>query len=112
VYQDGSSDTGRSFSWEINGTKGSLLLEGPSGHIQMFQPTIKFVKVGAGVTELNEIEVDKATGFEYNVGKAWGAVVSGVPGSVVPAFEDALLRHRMIDAIYRSNESGKRESYL
>ncbi|KIW98556.1 uncharacterized protein Z519_00217 [Cladophialophora bantiana CBS 173.52] len=111
VYQGGISDTGKGFYWEVNGTKGNLVLEGPNGHIQMFHPTIKFVKAGAGAAQLKEIDVEPATDFAYNVGKAWDAVMGEGDGSVV-TFEDALLRHRMIDAMYRSNEKGTRESYL
>ncbi|OQV04675.1 hypothetical protein CLAIMM_09525 [Cladophialophora immunda] len=111
VYQAGVSDTGKDFYWEINGTKGTLVLEGPNGHIQMFHPTIKFVKAGAGGARLEEIAVEPARDFAYNVGKVWDAVMGEGDGGVV-TFEDALLRHRMIDAIYRSNERGTRESYL
>ncbi|KAJ9602531.1 hypothetical protein H2200_013074 [Cladophialophora chaetospira] len=111
VYQAGVSDTGKDFYWEINGTKGTLVLEAPKGHIQMFHPTIKLVKAGGGPGNLKEIEVEPAKDFAYNVGKAWDAVVGEGNGSVV-TFEDALVRHRMIDAIYRSSETGRRESYL
>ncbi|KIX96014.1 uncharacterized protein Z520_08269 [Fonsecaea multimorphosa CBS 102226] len=111
VYQGGTSDTGKDFYWEINGTKGSLVLEGPNGHIQMFHPTIKFVKAGAKAGQLKEMDVEPAKDFAYNVGKVWDAFMGGEDGEFV-TFEDALLRHRMIEAIYRSNEKGTRESYL
>ncbi|EXJ75712.1 uncharacterized protein A1O5_00219 [Cladophialophora psammophila CBS 110553] len=111
VYQGGISDTGKDFYWEINGTKGNLVLESPNGHIQMFHPTIKFAKAGAGAAQLKEIDGEPATDFAYNVGKAWDALMGEGDGSVV-TFEDALLRHRMIDAMYRSNEKGTRESLL
>ncbi|OAL28160.1 hypothetical protein AYO20_09579 [Fonsecaea nubica] len=111
VYQGGLSDTGKDFYWEINGTKGTLVLEGPNGHIQMFHPTIKFVPAGAGRAQLKEIPVEPASDFAYNVGKVWDAAMGEGDGGVV-TFKDALLRHKMIDAIYRSNEKGTRESYL
>lgn len=116
VYQGGTSATGKNFYWEINGTKGSLVLEAPGGHVQIFHPTLKFVEVGkkdkdGGDAGLNEVQVQTPDGPSYNVGVAWDAFVGEGPGSVV-TFEDALLRHKMIDAIYRSNETGKRESYL
>lgn len=111
VYQGGTSPTGRNFYWEITGTKASLVLEADSGHIQMYQPTLKFLKQGAAVAELEEVLVDKAGDFSYNVGLAWDAFAARGPGSVT-TFEDALVRHRMIDAIYKSNEKGTREAYL
>ncbi|KAH7348206.1 NAD-binding Rossmann fold oxidoreductase family protein [Pyrenochaeta sp. MPI-SDFR-AT-0127] len=127
TYAPGLSRTGRDFVWEITGTEGSLLLEGGAtmaGHVQMFQPTIKLATYDAeaamyGVDigdkhKLEEIEVEKAVDFSFNTGKAWEAL-AGVgldKGHRVTTFEDAVLRHRMIDAIYRSAERGTRENYF
>lgn len=113
TYAPGLSRTGRDFYWEINGTEGSLVLEGRKmgGHVQMFQPTVKFA---TDSEELEEIEVEKAADFSFNVGKAWDAL-AGVgldKGYSVTTFEDALLRHKMIEAIYRSADSGTRQNYL
>ncbi|KIV83911.1 hypothetical protein PV11_05896 [Exophiala sideris] len=110
VYQPATSLTGKNFYWEINGTKGSLVLEGSSGHIQMFHPTIKFVSTEKNA-KLKEIEVEAPSEFSYNVGQAWDAFAEKGEGTVT-TFEDALLRHKMIEAIYRSDEKGTRESYL
>lgn len=83
------------------------------GHVQMFQPTVKLAKSGAQAT-LEAVEVVKASDTSYNVGRAWDAW-AGVgldKGHSVTTFEDALLRHRMIDAIYRSAERGTKENYV
>ncbi|KAF2849097.1 NAD-binding Rossmann fold oxidoreductase family protein [Plenodomus tracheiphilus IPT5] len=113
TYAPGISRTGNDFHWQIVGTEGSLLLEGPrgGGHVQMSQPT---VKLATNSEELKEVEVDKAPDPSYNVGKAWDAW-AGVgldKGYSITTFEDAVLRHKMLDAIYRSAASGKRENYL
>jgi predicted dehydrogenase len=113
TYAPALSRTGRDFYWEINGTEGTLVLEGPKmgGHVQMYQPTIK---LATDQEEMKEIEVEKAADFSFNVGKAWDAW-AGIgldKGYSVTTFEDALLRHKMIDAIYRSAESGRRENYI
>lgn len=111
VYQPGSSRNGRGFYWEIVGTKGTLVLEGGNGHVQMFHPKLTFVKADKDA-KADELEPEAAVpDFSYNVGKAWDAFVGQGPGSVT-TFEDALVRHRMIDAIYRSNANGTRESYI
>lgn len=110
VYQGGTSKTGKNFYWEINGTKGSVVLEGDVGHVQMYHPRLQFVSNDEGA-ELQRVEIEPAKDFAYNVGKAYDAFV-GVGDGHVTTFEDALLRHRMIDAIYRSHENGTRESYL
>jgi hypothetical protein len=80
------------------------------GHVQMVQPTIKLT-IGDST---EEIETDKAADFSFNVGKAWDAW-AGVgldQGYSVTTWDDALVRHKMIDAIYRSAERGTRENYL
>jgi predicted dehydrogenase len=129
-YAGGSSHHGKDFYWEINGTEGSLILENdksapkaPGGHIQMSQPTLKFVPKKSDpfgpAEEAQDVEVEKAGAwdqgdFSFGVGKAWDAL-AGVgldQGYTVTTFEDALLRHRMIEAIYKSAENGTRESYL
>lgn len=113
TYSGGDSRTGRNFYWEINGTDGSLVLENSnvtSGHIQMFQPTLKL----ATDVGMEEVSVEKSADFSFNVGKAWDAWAGvGLDQRYsVTTFEDALLRHKMIDAIYRSAERGTRENYL
>jgi predicted dehydrogenase len=129
TYAGGVSRTGRNFYWEINGTNGSLVLEGSSGHIQMFQPTIKLVMgemkaaflghMSGNGTHVEEMKVEKAGewdryDFSFSVGKAWDAWagVGAEEGYSVTTFEDAVLRHKMIDAIYRSAEKGTKERYL
>lgn len=113
TYAPATSRVGRDFYWLINGTEGSLVLEGGSpmsGHVQMSQPTVKLGTDG----EMKDVEVEKAGDFSFNVGKAWEAW-AGVgldQGYSVTTWEDALLRHKMIDAIYRSAERGTKENYL
>ncbi|KAF2194469.1 NAD-binding Rossmann fold oxidoreductase family protein [Zopfia rhizophila CBS 207.26] len=115
TYAGGTSRTGKNFYWEINGTEGSLVLEAEYGHIQMFQPSLKFVGNGEGA-KLEELEVEKAGDFDkgdfsFNVGRAWDAWAGKGKGSVT-TFGDALVRHKLIEAVYRSAEKGTRERYL
>jgi predicted dehydrogenase len=108
TYAPDFSRTGQDFYWEIMGTEGTLVLEGPraGGHLQMNQPTLKLFMEGE---EMALVDVERSTGFSFNVGKAWDAWANG--GNVI-TFEDALIRHKMIDAIYKSAESGTRQSYV
>ncbi|KAF2622536.1 NAD-binding Rossmann fold oxidoreductase family protein [Macroventuria anomochaeta] len=126
TYAGGLSRSNRDFYWEIIGTEGTLVLEGPTmgGHVQMYQPTIKLARSDPQVAlygatsdakqELEAVEVEKASEMSFNVGRAWDAW-AGVgldKGHHVTTFENALLRHKMIDAIYRSAEKGTRENYV
>ncbi|KAF1914717.1 NAD-binding Rossmann fold oxidoreductase family protein [Ampelomyces quisqualis] len=114
TYAPDSSRTGRNFYWEINGTDGSLVLENPNamgGHVQMFQPATIKLTIG---NDTEEVQTEKAADISFNVGKAWDAW-AGVgldQGHSVTTWDDALVRHKMIDAIYRSAERGTRENYL
>jgi predicted dehydrogenase len=124
TYVGGMSRTGRDFYWEITGTEGSLVFEGPvgGGHVQMHQPTLKFVgnepDAKLAVVDVDQPDESQQTTYlhkadhAFNVGKAWDAWAGVGKGNSVTTFEDALVRHRMIDAIYRSAEEGTRESYL
>ena len=118
TYAGGLSRTGRDFFWEIVGTEGSLVFEGGKmgGHVQMFEPVMKFVREGADELEVVHVEKSEAgpIDFSMNVGRAWDAFAGQgrEKGLSVTTFEDAVVRHKMIEAIYRSAENGTRESYL
>jgi hypothetical protein len=80
------------------------------GHVQMFQPTLRLA-TDEGV---EEVSVEKFADFAFSVGKAWDAW-AGIgldQGYSATTFDEALVRHKMIDAIYRSAESGTKENYL
>lgn len=112
VYHGGANPFGTpGFHWQIDGTKGSLLLEGSVGHVQMYQPSIKIIK--QGMKEAKDVEGVKWVGndLSHNVGHAWEAF-AGEGDGCVTTWEDALLRHKMIDAIYRSSKSGTTERYV
>jgi predicted dehydrogenase len=116
TYAGGPSRTGRNFYWEINGTEGSLVMQAGMGYVQMVQPSLDYFDKDG---KKEAVEVEKAGDWDkgdysFMVGKAWDAW-AGVgleQGYSHPDFEVALLRHRMIDAVYRSAENGTRERYL
>ncbi|MCJ1405588.1 transcription regulator gal80 [Xylographa trunciseda] len=110
AYQSGMCQTGRGFTWEINGTNGTLLLEADNGFVQIAHPTIKYVKAEKDA-KLENIEIPIANELAVNVSNTWDAWTGNGDGCVV-TLQDALVRHRMIDAIYRSNEQGTRETYI
>lgn len=111
VYEGGMNPTGGpSFFWQINGTKGAVVLEGAVGHVQMYQPKVRFARTGEEAKEL-EVYQWADDDFSYAVGEGWNAFAGKGDGHVT-TFEDALLRHKMIEAIYKSNENGKREKYI
>jgi predicted dehydrogenase len=82
------------------------------GHVQIAPPTLKMATTAE--PELKLFPLPRPSDTTYAIGKAWDAF-AGVgldEGHTVTTFEDALVRHEMIDAIYRSAESGRRENYV
>lgn len=108
VYQGGQAPTDKGLFWEIRGTKGSLIIEGPNGLIEMFPSTLRFAEAGG---QSQDVEIEEGSDWAFNVGRAWDAY-AGERSGTVPTFEDALVRHKMIDAIFRSHKNGTRETYV
>jgi predicted dehydrogenase len=111
---------GTKLLWEINGTKGDLLMTGSFGGLQYGQFKIEGGQ-GADKT-LAELPVpaqyEVAHGATpkdpfYTLGQAYGLLLGDIRNgtSNVPTFADAVVRHRMVEAVERAAKSGKRESY-
>ena len=121
TYGGDFSRTGRNFYWEINGTEGSLVLTGAVGHVQTCEPTVELIDRD-GKRETIELEKSTVTRNEpyihpgdlaFNVGRAWDAWADETATAEKgPSFEDALVRMKMLEAIYRSAQHGTRQSYL
>lgn len=121
IHYRGGVPRGYKLLWEINGSEGDLRLVGGGGHPGMFA-----VEVRGGRGDERELPTlavpDKyLTGTEH--------IPAGAPRSVAcnyldiakdlaqgthgaPAFADAVVRHRLIDAVERSVATGYCQSYL
>jgi predicted dehydrogenase len=117
LHYRGGRSPGTNFLWEIEGTEGTVVLEGGSGHLQYGKVALSVGPVGGG--ERRPLEVPdgyEAPGPErgtlpYAVGQAYArmreALAGGDPG--VPTFADAVVRHRTLAAIESSARSGRTE---
>lgn len=110
------------FEWIISGEEGSLKFEGPSQFIAMAPHTLsRFApskqegkgdedqggygaKVGG---KWEEVEVEK--GPFGGIGEVYAAFAEGNKDLV--DFDEAVKRHKMVEAIFRSAKDGTRESY-
>lgn len=94
------------FQWIITGEKGSLKMEGPSLMIHMMPPRLFQTEAGDNGSKWAEIHLSETTtsGAEYH---AWA---ENDQANIV-TLDDALVRYRMIDAIFRSAETGAPTSY-
>lgn len=71
------------------------------------QPKLYFHNAGEG-GDWEEIAVAKPS--FGGIGPVYEAFATGKQGTYAD-FEEAVIRHKMVDAVYRSAESGTRETY-
>ncbi|KAK4693820.1 hypothetical protein P7C71_g3650, partial [Lecanoromycetidae sp. Uapishka_2] len=95
------------FEWIISGEKGSLKFEG-GAFIALFPPKLYEYKAGEGA-KWEEVDIPGQLAFG-GVGELYAAYAKGEKDGLVD-FDEAVKRHRMVDAIYRSAEKGTRETY-
>lgn len=118
-YRSGSSQVAN-FFWEINGSKGDLVVTGESGRLQYGDFRIRGTAAAGGLEELPIPESYRLVSgcspsdMFYTLAHAYALMRSDIKLGTdhVPTFADALVRHRMIEAIERSSRSGTRQSYL
>lgn len=115
----GGTSRGLNFHWEINGTEGDLVLSSPTGLVQ-------FATLHGGRgddTALAPIEVPASyhlipalagqeDSLAYAIAHAYDQLrrdwTDGT--TVVPTFDDAVVRHRTLDAIERAATTGERQT--
>lgn len=122
-----SPATPPTFQCIICGEKGALKMEGKSPAVQLTPPTLYFAEAPEGGeqkgtydsreggAEWREVEVPKSgmAGLFGGVAEVYEAIAAGkgVAEGIVD-FDEAVKRHRMVEAVERSAIEGRRESYL
>lgn len=118
IHYRGGSFTGTNFLWEINGSNGTLLLTADGGHPAVFPITIKGSQ--GDEKELKILEVPASydlVGMQglypaaYNIAQQYRRLSKDIfEGThLTPGFDQALFRHRVIQAIENSAKSGERQ---
>lgn len=108
------------FIWIISGEKMSLKLEGNSASIQIQPPTLfkHDAPEGGKTSEMygkqkpatwEEVEV-KQSGFFGGTGELYEAFAKGET-EVLVDFEGAVVRHKMVEAVFTSGREGRWVSY-
>lgn len=115
IHYRGGVSKGTNFRWEINGTDGDIVATADAGHAQMFPLTLFGAWGDAqALTPLPIPDSYKAapdvSPFAENVALAYARLANDLRDgtSTCPTFDDAVRRHRLIDAIERSAASGAR----
>ena len=106
IHFRGGSYKGTNLLWEVEGTHGELQVKGPMGHLQMSFPKL-YASFDGG--DLQEIPINDEQATHVNVGRAYDEFAK--EGGQYPTWEDAVIRHRMIEAIYKSAKSGMKQTY-
>ena len=95
------------FEWIISGEKGALRFESVSSFLAMAPHTLYQSSPAQEGGQWKEVEVEK--GSFGGIGAVYAGLAEG--SRDVVDFDQAVERHKMVEAIFRSAKNGTRESY-
>jgi len=118
IHYRGGHSRGTNLLWEINGTEGDLQLTAAGGHAQMFEMTVRGGKGAQSALEVLAVpnqyrwSPPQGTGLSTNVAQAYVRFARDFREGThfCPTFDDAVTRHRMLDAIERAAVTGQRQT--
>jgi predicted dehydrogenase len=118
IHYRGGDSRGTNLLWEINGTEGDLQLTAAGGQAQIFE-----MDVGGGTGAQSSLESlpvpeqyrwspPQGPGPSTNVAQAYARFARDYREGThfCPTFEDAVTRHRMLDAIETAAATGQRQT--
>jgi predicted dehydrogenase len=118
MHYRGGHSRGTNLLWEINGTEGDLQLTAAGGQAQIFELT---VHGGNGTQSSLEVlpvpeeyrwSPPQGPGPSTNVAQAWARFARDYREGthLCPTFDDAVTRHRMLNAIETAAATGQRQT--
>src|SRR6059058_4032426 len=116
IHYRGGRSRGTNLMWEINGAEGDLQLTADGGQAQIFELT---VRGGNGAqSSLQALPVPQQYRFSSlhgpatNVAQAYARFARDYREGthLCPTFDDAVTRHRMLDAIEKAAASGQHQT--
>ena len=108
VHFRGGLSRGTNLHWEINGSDGDILVSGPSGHLQLADLELRGGRgsdTGLSVLTVPDsyqrVPTAGTSARVVNVANAYAQLLDDLTDgtSVVPTFDHAVQRHRMIQAL-------------
>ncbi len=116
IHYRGGSSRGTNLLWEINGTEGDLQLTAAGGQAQIFELTLRGGKGPQSSLELLPVPEEyrwapPQPGPGTNVAQAYARFARDYREGthLCPTFEDAVTRHRMLNAIETAAATGQRQ---
>jgi predicted dehydrogenase len=115
IHYRGGNSRGTNLLWEINGTEGDLQLTAAGGHAQIFEITVRGGKGTQSSLEVlpvpQQYRWSPLQGPALNVAQAYARFARDYREGthLCPTFDDAVTRHRMLDAIETAATTGQRQ---
>jgi predicted dehydrogenase len=118
IHYRGGRSRGTNLLWEINGTEGDLQLTAPGGHAQIFEMTVHGGKGAQSSLEVLPVPEQyrwsppEGPGPSTNVAQAYARFARDYREGThfCPTFDDAVTRHRMLNAIETAAATGHRQT--
>src|SRR2546425_8302690 len=116
IHYRGGVSRGTNLLWEINGTEGDLQLTAAGGHAQIFEMTVRGGKGAQSSLEVlplpEKYRWSPPQGPSTNVAQAYARFARDYRERthLCPTFDDAVTRHRMLDAIETAAATGQRQT--
>ena len=116
IHYRGGRSRGTNFLWEINGTEGDLQVTADGGQAQIFDLTVHGGNGAQSSVEVLPVppqyRFSAQRGPAANVAQAYAHFARDYREGthLCPTFDDAVTRHRMLDAIETAAATGQRQT--
>ena len=116
IHYRGGYSRGTNLLWEINGTDGDLQLTAAGGQAQIFEMTLRGGKGAQSSLEVlpvpEQYHWSPLQGPALNVAQAYALFARDYREGThfCPTFDDAVTRHRTLDAIEKAAATGQRQT--
>jgi len=116
IHYRGGVSRGTNLLWEINGTEGDLQVTAAGGQAQIFEMSVQGAKGKRSSLEVLPVPEryrwSPAHGPSTNVAQAYALFARDYREGthLCPTFDDAVTRHRMLDAIENAAATGQRQT--
>ena len=116
IHYRGGRSRGTNLLWEINGTEGDLQLTAAGGQAQIFELTVRGGNGAQSSLEVlpvpQQYRFSPLHGPSTNVAQAYARFARDYREGthLCPTFDDAVTRHRMLDAIEKAAATGQRQT--
>ena len=114
-YCGGAARDGDGLRWEIHGTEGDIRVSGQSGHIQMVQLSLHGARGEQKTLSRLEVPASYRVGWPAdvesgNIARLYAKMACDLREGIhtAPSFDDAVAVHRVIAAIEKAHETGRR----